>query len=186
MKNSGADKVSISKRFTWKRGLASLALVLLLVTPALVARSLRPQIFRVTTPLDSGPGSLRQAILDANAALGDDTILFQIAPGGHQVISLLTPLPAITAPVTLDATTQPGYEGTPVIELEGSQSLTSAMNGLQVSASDCIVRGLALNRFGQAGILLDSSASGTTIEHCYIGTDAGGSSPLGNDDNLRI
>lgn len=38
--------------------------------------------FTVTNLNDSGPGSLRQAILDANAAAGDDTVVFQNSLGG--------------------------------------------------------------------------------------------------------
>jgi hypothetical protein len=60
----------------------------------------------VTTTADSGPGSLRQAILDANGTPGTpDTIQFEL-PAGPQTINLLTPLPAATdlLTVSLDAT----------------------------------------------------------------------------------
>jgi N-acetylneuraminic acid mutarotase len=54
---------------------------------------------------DSGPGSLRQAISNANSTPGADTIRFQL-PLGAQTIDLATPLPAVTDPMTvsLDAT----------------------------------------------------------------------------------
>jgi hypothetical protein len=45
-----------------------------------------PDTFLVTTTADSGPGSLRQAILDANADLGGDII--QFAPGVSGTITL--------------------------------------------------------------------------------------------------
>src|SRR5262249_35240936 len=55
--------------------------------------------FAVTTTADSGAGSLRQAILDANAnGAALDTITFNIG-SGHQVISPATALPAITSAV---------------------------------------------------------------------------------------
>src|SRR4051812_36525628 len=74
-----------------------------------IERRLPPATFVVTSTGDSGPGTLRQAILDANAAAApNDTIDFTIGPGGVQTIAPLSPLPAITAPVTIDGTSQPG------------------------------------------------------------------------------
>jgi hypothetical protein len=71
--------------------------------------------FPVTSTGDAGPGSLRQAILSANAAPGPNTIAFNIG-GAAQTITPLTPLPAVTTPVVLDGTTQPGYHGSPLIQ----------------------------------------------------------------------
>src|SRR5438309_6942945 len=76
--------------------------------------------FTVTSTTDSGAGSLRQAILDANANAGADTIAFSIGGGGLQTITLASSLPAITDTVTLDGTTQPGFSGTPLIVLSGA------------------------------------------------------------------
>src|SRR5438477_12803856 len=53
--------------------------------------------FSVTTTVDSGPGSLRQAILDANTA-GGGTI--NVSTGGQ--VSLASPLPMISAPLILN------------------------------------------------------------------------------------
>ena len=78
--------------------------------------------FTVTTTADSGPGSLREAISDANANAGVDAIGFDIAPGGIQTIALLSVLPTITDPVIIDGTTQPGFAGTPIIELTGTSA----------------------------------------------------------------
>ena len=94
-----------------------------------------PNSFVVTNTLDSGPGSLRQAILDANATPnvgGPDLIRFAIPGSGAHTIQPLSPLPTITDPVVLDATTQPGYAGKPVIELDGSLAANS--NGLTIFA----------------------------------------------------
>ena len=60
-----------------------------------------PTTFTVTTTADSGPGSLRQAILDANALVGPDDILFNIAGSGVQKIQpgmSVTPVEAGTQP----------------------------------------------------------------------------------------
>jgi len=48
--------------------------------------------FTVTNTNDTGPGSLRQAILDANAAAGSDTIGFDIPDPGVHTISPATVL----------------------------------------------------------------------------------------------
>src|ERR1039457_4729828 len=80
----------------------------------------------VSNANDSGAGSLRQAILDANATSGLDTIIFQIPGSGVHTIVLLAALPAITDPVVIDGTTQPGYAGTPLIELNGTSAGSSA------------------------------------------------------------
>ncbi|MGH7140512.1 MAG: choice-of-anchor U domain-containing protein, partial [Pirellulales bacterium] len=77
--------------------------------------------YTVTTTADSGPGSLRQAILNANANPGSD-ITFDLPGSGPQTIQLLSPLPAVTANVTIDGSTEPGYSGTPLVVLDGSQA----------------------------------------------------------------
>src|SRR5437870_11674662 len=76
--------------------------------------------FTVTNTNDAGPGSLRQAILDANANPGLDTIAFNLGNGGMQTIRPNSSLPTITDPVVLDGTTQPGFAGNPLIVLNGT------------------------------------------------------------------
>src|SRR5260370_22422906 len=90
-------------------------ILLLVVLAFSSARFSAGVTFTVINTNDSGPGSLRQAILDANANAGPDTIRFSIS-SGPQAIAPLSPLPTITDPVTIDGTTQPGYSGAPLIE----------------------------------------------------------------------
>src|SRR3954463_7546989 len=73
-----------------------------------LAAALLANTFTVTTAADSGAGSLRQALLDANAAGDADTIQFSIPGAGVHTITPLTDLPLITGPVTIDGYTQPG------------------------------------------------------------------------------
>src|SRR5262249_55932508 len=80
---------------------------------------LAPALFTVTNALDSGPGSLRQAILDANNSHAAATIAFDISGGGVHTIRPASPLPTFTDPVVIDGSTQPGYAGAPLIELSG-------------------------------------------------------------------
>src|SRR5262249_31174143 len=61
--------------------------------------------FFVTNVDDAGPGSLRQAITDANARPNGtvpDRILFAITGAGVHTIALRSPLPAITEPLAID------------------------------------------------------------------------------------
>ena len=55
-----------------------------------------PFSFVVTNTNDSGAGSLRQAILNANASVGADVISFAIPGAGVQTITLASTLPTIT------------------------------------------------------------------------------------------
>ncbi|MGD2112953.1 MAG: hypothetical protein PVI50_06175, partial [Gammaproteobacteria bacterium] len=71
-------------------GLRLLSVVLTLLVTLHVSAFVRAAV--VTNTNDSGAGSLRQAILDANASLGPDTICFDIPGAGPHVIQPLTPL----------------------------------------------------------------------------------------------
>ena len=135
--------------------------------------------FTVSTVADSGAGSLRQALLDANSTAGQDQIDFNIPGSGPFSIAPMTALPTISDPLTIDGTTQPGYSGTPVVELNGSLLTTGSQTGLTITAPNTTVRGLAINRFSNYGILV-SSASGTTIAGNAIGTDPAGTLDEGN------
>src|SRR4051812_13641582 len=105
-----------------------------------------PATFTVTTGANDGPGSFRQAILDSNGTPGPDTIAFNIGAGGVQTIRPTAPLPNVTDPVVIDGTTQPGYAGTPIVELNGRQAGTGT-TGLTITAGNSTVRGLVVNSF---------------------------------------
>lgn len=137
-------------------------------------------IFTVSNTNDSGANSLRQAILSANSNPGADSISFNIPGGANQTINLLTPLPTISGPVTLDGTTQSPGNATPPIQLVGT-SAGSATKGLTISAGSSTVRGLTINQFDGIGIELIGSGN-DIIEGNFIGTNAAGTASLGNGD----
>ncbi len=143
------------------------------------------------------PCTLRAAITAANANPGADSIVFDIPGGGVHTIAPETALPTIIDAVTIDATTQPGYAGTPVIEINGSDSIDAGVDGIKVRASDCVIRGLVINEFpgyvdedtgstiGGNGITLETLANQTRhtnniIEGNFLGTDPTGLLDLGN------
>jgi len=155
--------------------------------------AVRAASFTVTNTNDSGPGSLRQAILDANTNPGTDTITFNIPGTGPYTIQPTSALPTITDPVIIDGYTQSGASpntnpaGTGLntvlmIELDGSNA-GIYVAGLHISAGNSTVRGLVINRFhgyGSKGIEVDMN-SGNVIEGNFIGTDVTGTVALGNN-----
>jgi titin len=142
-----------------------------------------PATFTVTSTADSGAGSLRQAILDANADPFVDTIAFSIG-GGVQTIRPASQLPLLTKPVVVDGTTQPGYAGSPLVVLDGGRAGTSA-SGLTLTGGNSAVEGLVVNHFGGSGIVL-SGLGGDSILGDYLGTDFAGTRGAGNNIGLQI
>ena len=147
--------------------------------------------YTVTTTADSGPGSLRQVILDANANPGADTITFAIgASGSQQTIQPTSALPTITDPVTIDGWSQggSGYTGPPLIELNGALA-GSSVNGLNITSGGSVVRGLVVNGFAIGG-----SASGIRLQTGgdnwiygnYIGTNFAGDTRVANTRGIWI
>ncbi len=132
----------------------------------------------VTNTLDSGAGSLRQAILDANASPGADTIRFNIPGTGVHTIALASALPDVTDTLGIDGTTQPGYLDSPLIEIDGTNAGTSVI-GLHVKASGSMIRGVVIDGFSGNGLSLEG-ANNITITRCYIGVDPTGETDKGN------
>ncbi|MGB7202910.1 MAG: hypothetical protein WBD16_11720, partial [Pyrinomonadaceae bacterium] len=127
--------------------------------------------FSVTNTAASGAGSLRQAILDANSQPGLDTVIFNVNGGGAQTI-MPGDLPRITDPVILDASTQPGYSGLPLIQLTGS-GFSGITSGFTIDAGNTVVRGFIINNFNLGGIGIFTNG-GNIIEGNFIGTNAAG------------
>ena len=137
-------------------------------------------------------GSLRQFIQNSNAipnsAFGGGvevrTSNFSIGSGPRTIV-LASALPAITDAVVLDAGTQEGFSGTPLIEVNGA-----SMGGgitLQSGSSGSVVRGFVINRFSGSGLFVASGSNGNTIAGNWIGTDASGTADQGNNgDGILI
>jgi cyclophilin family peptidyl-prolyl cis-trans isomerase len=147
-----------------------------------------PAVLTVTTTADSGAGSLRQAILDADDTTtnpGQNTIDFNIATSGPQLINLASPLPflANASGIIIDGTTEPGYSGTPLIVINGSGS--GSVDGLVVIGGNSTIKGLAIQNFSLgAGIILESS--GNTVAGDVLGANAAGTSAAGNNFGVEI
>lgn len=123
--------------------------------------------------------TLRAAIQEANARNGFDLVIFNIPGTGIQTINVPTanPLPDIEGEVEINAATQPGYDGSPVVEIRGEVQGTSVPSfGFGIRTSNVTIKGFAINRFG-TGIVIGTAARVTNnnvIEGCFIGLNADG------------
>lgn len=146
-----------------------------------------------------GQGSLDQFIKNANGLTGTDTAIFMIpngsgSPGlnssynlfnggGYASIAQTGTLTAATAPVIIDATTQPGWTGAaPVVEINGSGSGGA---GLVITGGGSTIKGLAINRFTGAGLTL-SGVGNNVITGNVIGADPSGGTALPNGTGIVI
>jgi hypothetical protein len=125
-------------------------------TSNMIFTNFAPLYYVVLNTNNSGPGSLRQGIMDVNSA-GEGSISFNIPGIAPHRIPCLTEFPAITGRILIDGTTQPayGYAGTdPKIEIDGS-GLSATSSGLNVKGiNGCQFYGLYIHHFGY-GIKID-------------------------------
>jgi hypothetical protein len=170
---------------------------------ALIYNTIPTVTITVLNTADTGAGSLRQAILDANALAAGlrVNITFNIASsdpnfvdvdalmtGGDAaadvyVIQPLTPLPTITrANVTIDGRTQTAFGGNTntfgaeiVLDGQGQNS----GSGLQLNSGNNTIAGLNIQRFRGHGILVNGASDNIIIGN-YIGTNATGTQARGN------
>ncbi|NML24397.1 cadherin domain-containing protein [Zoogloea dura] len=133
--------------------------------------------YTVSNTADSGAGSLRQAIIDANANSGADSIDFAISGTGVHTISLSTILPTITGTVSIDATTDDSFaanDGRPAVVINVN-GLTGNGLTLAATADGSSIRGLVINNYTSAAIYINSGSDGNTIAGNYLGgLDASG------------
>ncbi len=166
----------------------AIAIVLLLVLPgygrlgSLSSSALSTTSHVVTGTADSGPGTLRQALLNAQPG---DLILFEpsvFAPGAPVSITLTSPLPPLGQG---DLTANASNAG---VVLDGTGIADPMANGLDIVSDGNTVQGLQIVGFPNNGIELRDDAQNNTI-----GGDRNvGSGPLGqgnlasNNGNVGI
>jgi len=154
--------------------------------------------FYATNTNNDGSGSLRQAILDANAQCLNGqpcAIAFRISqasPKPWKSIVITSPLPALTAsPVRIDGATQSAFFGDtnpdgPDIEITG-RGLTDG-DGLVVTNCGVEVANLAINGFLRNGLSIADRVpsapcpnfGGGAYHHLFVGTDPTGSVAIPN------
>jgi uncharacterized repeat protein (TIGR01451 family) len=145
--------------------------VLLLISQTILAAN-----FTVTNVNNSGQGSFRQAILDANAASGADNILFAIPGAGPHFITPSSDLPEITGATLIEGYSQSGsiqagatWPAKIQIVLQGSYTGTGLKFASTATGSS--VKGLSIVGFGNT--ITDAAiyikASNMTISGNLIG-----------------
>ena len=163
----------------------------LIIASAIAAAGLaQAASFRVTTPADSGPGSLRQAITDANTNRGFDGISFAIDPvasgPGPWTIPLRSPLPPIKDRIAMSGFSQPGsqpgFPARPMIEIDiagmscnANDDFGSALTFVR-GAERSLVSGLAVvgNSAGCNGAAMLVLADGVKLVANRFGVRANG------------
>src|SRR5215204_6171462 len=155
--------------------LAALAASVMMVV--VLASQAQAATYTVANTNDSGPGSLRQAILDANASSGvADTIDFDLSLSGPQTITLASQLPTITdgAGLTIDG-------GSADITLSGNNTVrvfevgTSTISGAKLTLNNLTVaNGRADNAGGGILNLGTLEVNNSTISGNRAGTFSGG------------
>ena len=165
----------------------------------------RASILTVTNTDDVGPGSLHDAILEANALPGADEIRFNIPGSGVRKIEVnRIGLPEITDPVTIDGYTQPGASPNTLaignnavilIQIDGQNDFSGPVNGIVISGGNSVVRGFSITGiparvyYGfpedppppppEGDAILLKTQGGNLIEGNFIGvTPSGGSAGL--------
>jgi len=144
-----------------------------------------PSTITVTNLNDSGAGSLRAAITDANtgACTSPCTIEFSVAG----TINLLSALPAIVvSDLTIDGYTAPGSSvNTNAFGLASNAVITLAIDGtsnipvgFDIQETFVKIRGFAIQNFFSggtgAGVKFSGDNSGSNVSGCQIGTDMSG------------
>lgn len=146
--------------------------VLLFSFSLLLPKFLFSAVFPVTNTADSGTGSLRDAIIQANATGAADVITFNIPAAGVKTISLLSALPAIIAPLTIDGSSDPNYLTQPLIEVNGNNVVNHVFE-FAAGAANSEINALIINRALIRGIYVN--ADDFRLRASYIGTDPTGS-----------
>ena len=140
---------------------------------------------------DSGPGSLRDAMIYANSNPGPDTIRFNIPKGvtGFDTISGVcaiepqSQLPTISESLFIDGFSQKEFMGEdsnplgPEIWLNGEEAGDYAY-GLKSTAASTDIAGLAIGNF-HTGIFMEG-VDGGSISGCYVGVDFTGDTAAAN------
>jgi len=151
----------------------------------------------IGAPGSDGVISLREAIEASNSTAGSDTIAFNIplTDTGYKVsgitgtwtISLTTSLPTLTGGGTIISGTTQADLNPDGPEIEISGAILSGVHCLIIQSANNVVHGLVINRCPLAGALIQTTgADYNTVSGNYIGTDASGSSDLGNKTGVMI
>ena len=134
---------------------------------------------------NTNPNSLRWAILQANASQTASVIDFDLGASGTATINLTSPLPSLQVSVLIDGTTEPGYQDTPLVEIDGSALGGGGNDGLVLAAGGSTIRGLSLVGFSDSAIVLMSQGDDAIVGN-YLGLDPSGAAAIPNQQGIAL
>jgi CSLREA domain-containing protein len=145
--------------------------------------------FTVNTTDDNDDGacsgvhcSLREAINAANASPGFNGVYFNISGAGVHIIETAAGFPESTDPILIDATTQPGWTGTPLIELRSSVFQNGT--ALSVRGGGSTIEGFSIVNFN-IGVEIKDNPNVWIIGN-YVGIRPDGLTAEGNHSAVAI
>ncbi len=118
------------------------------------------------TVCDDAHCSLREAITAAATVDGSSQIEFAVAGEPPFVISPTSALPSLSDGTLVDGTSQPGFDSTPAIEIDGAGAGEDT-DGLVVAGDGVVLRSVAVYGFTGRGVELNGD--GNTVAGCWIG-----------------
>lgn len=139
-------------------------------------------VLSVSNSNDSGPGSLRQALIDANAAPNLNHIHFNIPGACPRVITLASLLPTIAHPVIIDGYTQPGASRNSTVAgnnanicvvIDGANQITGAY-GLNVATNASPDATVSIEGLGFSGHSIAAVQFAGGRDHRLVGVQVGG------------
>lgn len=140
-----------------------------------------PAALVVSNTLNSGPGSLVDAVAQANANADASIIAFNIPGAGPHTIATSAPL-LIQTPMLIDGYTQPGAARNTLTDGATNAQVRIVIDAVNIGSSiskffataPLTLRGIAIMELGNGstGVNLTSGSNGSRVQGCFIGTDA--------------
>ena len=155
--------------------------ILIFLALSIAAVNASAGTFVITSEADSGPGSLRQGILDANSGACSAPCRINFGAFKNRVLTVepLTLLPDITANGVGISAEPPGYAWT--LEISGRK--LAAGSGIHFrGVTGGGISGVIINGFPGSGVVIEDSAR-VSVGGCVIGLDATGNRPIPNGQN---
>lgn len=135
---------------------------------ALESRNLLSTYVVTNTASDANTsGSLPWAVQQANANGGVNYINFNIPGSGIHIIDVTSSL-YMNDQMVIDGTTQPGYNGTPLISVQGSGNVPSLFY-LGTGSSGSTIQGLDMYSYSANAVTLSNTTSGNWIQNDWMG-----------------
>jgi hypothetical protein len=138
----------------------------------------------VTNTNSQGPGSLDDALRTANNTASLKTIRFSLPGNGPWTITISSTL-VVVAPVLIDGTSQPGYDGAfNRIYVEGVAGISSLF--FLIGHNGTTIQGLGMYNYDANGVTIWKDSSWNFVDDDYIGFKKTSNGVLHNSDRAPL